>query len=360
MARPSSVLPWPRSAVAVVAAVAAVLGALTMPAAGQPPRRHAARVRSLALSAVGDTILGNTPKLPEHPRRYLAHVRRPLRHDADVVFANLEGTLTDATDSKCDPSASNCYAFRNPPSYADVFADLGFTAVSDANNHSHDFGTAGFRQTRQVLGSADITRSGAPGEIGYLRRAGLRLGVVSFAPYANTANMLDIPAAADLVRRAHRHADVVVVYMHAGAEGTDAQHVTGREEHYLGEDRGNPLRFAHRMVRAGADLVLGSGPHVLRGMEFYRGHLIAYSLGDFANFHNFDRSGQLGDSAILRVRLGPHGAFRSARLVPVLLVDAGRPARGGNAIPTVRRLSRRDFGVRAVRVSRSGQVRPEA
>jgi poly-gamma-glutamate capsule biosynthesis protein CapA/YwtB (metallophosphatase superfamily) len=99
---------------------------------------------------------------------------------------------------------------------------------------------------------------------------------------------------------------------------------------------------------------------VLRGMEFYRGHLIAYSLGNFANFHNFDRSGQLADSAILRVRLGPRGFFRSARLVPVLLVDAGRPTRGGNALRVVRRLSKDDFGARAARLSRTGRIRPPA
>jgi poly-gamma-glutamate capsule biosynthesis protein CapA/YwtB (metallophosphatase superfamily) len=85
------------------------------------------------------------------------------------------------------------------------------------------------------------------------------------APYSDTASLLDLPAARVLIEHADALADIVVVAIHAGAEGTDAEHVTGSEESYVGEDRGDPEAFAHMAVDAGADLVLGSGPHVLRG-----------------------------------------------------------------------------------------------
>src|SRR5438477_12763364 len=114
-------------------------------------------------------------------------------------------------------------------------------------------------------------------------------------------------------------ADVVVVYMHAGAEGSAALHVTGGEETYAGEDRGNPKAFAHMAVGAGADLVIASGPHVLRGMEFYRGRLIAYSLGDFAGYRNFSTVGTLGQSCVLRVRLRGDGTFEWGRVVSLRL-----------------------------------------
>jgi len=146
--------------------------------------------------------------------------------------------------------------------------------------------------------------------------------------------------------------------MHAGAEGADADHVTGHEEYYVGEDRGNPEKFAHMAVRNGASLVIASGPHVLRGMEFYRHHLIAYSLGNFANYHDFGAGGVLSDSAILHVSLGPDGQFRFARLFSVRLDGEGHPTRGGGSVGLVRRLSREDFGPARARFSTDGVITP--
>ena len=121
----------------------------------------------------------------------------------------------------------------------------------------------------------------------------------------------------------------MVVYMHAGAEGSAADHVTGREEYYLGEDRGNPEAFAHMAIDAGASLVIASGPHVLRGMQFYQGHLIAYSLGNFASYGNFATSGDLGMSVILHVTLSasrpvPDGPDRPGPVHQLGPAGAGR------------------------------------
>ena len=101
----------------------------------------------------------------------------------------------------------------------------------------------------------------------------------------------------------------MIVYMHAGAEGSQADHVTGQEEYYVGEDRGNPEAFAHAAINDGANMVIASGPHVLRGMEFYKGDLIDYSMGNFAGFGNFATGGDLSLSGILRVTLDGHGQF---------------------------------------------------
>lgn len=99
-------------------------------------------------------------------------------------------------------------------------------------------------------------------------------------------------------------------------------------------------------VNAGADLILGSGPHVLRGMEIYRRRLIAYSLGNFAGFHNFNTSGVLSLSAILHISLDAHGRFRSQRITSVRLVGPGRPVpdRRRSAANLINHLSRADFG----------------
>ena len=82
-----------------------------------------------------------------------------------------------------------------------------------------------------------------------------------------------------MIEKAKKEAAFVVVYMHAGAEGPDADHVTGQEEVYLGEDRGNAEAFAHMAIDAGASLVIASGPHVVRGMQFYKGHLVCLQPG---------------------------------------------------------------------------------
>jgi Bacterial capsule synthesis protein PGA_cap len=326
-----------------------------------PPPHVRARAPRVTIAAVGDTMLGDTSDPPPDPEGYLDPVRRELDRGAQVVFGNLEGTLTTATaSSKCGSGkhrAKNCFAFRDPPGYVRYLRHTGFTILNDANNHSFDFGAAGQAQTVRAIHAAGLAQTGLPGEITFVRVRGVRLAFVAFAPYDYDASLLDIPAARALIKIAARRASVVVVYMHAGAEGAAADHVTGREEYYLGEDRGNPEAFAHMAIRAGASLVIASGPHVLRGLQFYRHHLIAYSLGDFASYYDFSTSGDLDISMILHVTLSGAGAFEHARIYPVELTAPGRPVPGGDAISFVARLSARDFGATAARVLPSGVIK---
>lgn len=301
--------------------------------------------------------MGITPTLPPDPGSYFAPVEGELR--GDVVFGNLEGTLTDVSESpKCGPESSECFAFRAPPAYAEHLAAAGFTLMSNANNHSFDFGEAGEEETVQALRRAGIEQTGLPGQITVVPAAGKSLAFLGFAPYSNTPSLTDLQAAEALVHRAGEEADIVVVAIHAGAEGTDAQHVTGGEEEYLGEDRGNPEEFAHRAIDAGADLILGSGPHVLRGIEVYRDRLVAYSLGNFSGFHNFALEGALGESAVLHVTLAGDGAFRGGRLASLRLVEAGQPVPDPEeaAARTVAALSTEDFGATAIGVGRHGRL----
>jgi hypothetical protein len=148
-----------------------------------------------------------------------------------------------------------------------------------------------------------------------------------------------------------------VVYMHAGAEGSTADHVTGQEEDFLGEDRGNAEAFAHMAIDAGASLVIGSGPHVLRGMQFYKHHLIAYSMGNFAGYGDFATEGNFAMSMILHVTLSPAGRFKRARIYPVQFGGEGQPVPGGGAIGFTARLSAEDFGTSAAHILPSGVVR---
>jgi poly-gamma-glutamate capsule biosynthesis protein CapA/YwtB (metallophosphatase superfamily) len=312
---------------------------------------------SFTLSAVGDTDLGDTPQLPSDPVAYFAPVKAALA--ADVVFGNLEGTMTNAGSSKCGPTSTECYAFRVPPSFAQVYRSTGFTVLNSANNHSYDFGATGEADTSAALRAAGIVQAGLPGQIGVVHTHGVRVAFVDFAPYALTNDMLNFTQAAQLIAQAKREAQVVVVYMHAGAEGTTADHVTRATEIYFGENRGNPYEFAHAAIDDGADLVIASGPHVLRGMEWYRGHLIAYSLGDFTNYDAFASVGDLSLSAILHVSMNARGVLESASVTPIAISS------GGQAVfdPThatwgfMNELSTQDFGATAALIGATGQVR---
>src|SRR5262249_56789489 len=102
-------------------------------------------------------------------------------------------------------------------------------------------------------------------------------------------------------------------------------HVPTGPETFLGEQRGDPRAFAHAMIDAGAALVLASGPHTLRGMEWYHGHLIAYSLGNLAGNNTLSTSGTLSVSALLSVTLTSTGGLASAQLIPLRLTRGRAP-----------------------------------
>jgi poly-gamma-glutamate capsule biosynthesis protein CapA/YwtB (metallophosphatase superfamily) len=299
--------------------------------------------------------MGSTPNLPpDGGRSFFSGVQADLA--ADVVLGNLEGTLSVGGGSKCGAQSTSCFAFQTPPGYARLLKGAGFTVLNLANNHAYDFGADGQRQTIAALDRAGLLHTGRPGEIAIQQVEGVKVALVGFAAYPWAASLTDIPAARALVRKAARRADIVVVAIHAGAEGADRQHVGRVTETFLGENRGNSLRFAHAAVDAGADLVVGSGPHVLRGMEWYRGRLIAYSLGNFAGYKVFGLGGPLSISGILRVTLREDGTFETGRLVPTRLVGPGLPALdpAEQAHGVVRRLSKEDFGRRAVRIDANG------
>ncbi len=246
-----------------------------------------------------------------------------------------------------------------PPSYASVLRGAGFTVLNSANNHSHDFGARGVADTTAALRSAGIAQTGLPGQTAIVEASGVRVAFVGFAPYATTNNLLDDARASQLIAAAKKSADLVVVYMHAGAEGSDAGHVSGAER-YLGEDRGDPRAFAHAAIDAGADLVVASGPHVLRGMEFYRGHLVNYSLGDFVGYGNFSTSGALGLTGALRVGLDRTGHAAVAHFTSLRLDVSGRPAvdTAGAAADFVNQLSVADFGASAAVIDSTGEIHP--
>ena len=352
------------------AAAVLLLGAALLPAAAPQP---ASAGEAVTVSWVGDMSFSRHHGLPRKPDSVFAPLRSSLA--ADVVTGNLEGTLGRGGPSKCGGGRANCHAFQAPPSYAGVFRRAGFDLLNLANNHSRDFGTSGLSQTQRALSEAGIARTGLRGQVRELTANGVRIAFLGFAPYPWTGSILDIPKGRDAIRRARlraaserraartrvsaaaSRADVVVVFMHAGAEGSGATHVPHGREHAFGENRGETRRFARTMIDAGADAVLGSGPHVLRGIECRRGRPIAYSLGNFVGYRTLSSAGVLGLSGVLRVRLAADGRLLGGRLVPVRLERPGVPRLDPKrrSVSLVRRLSRQDFGGKRCRMGADGK-----
>jgi poly-gamma-glutamate capsule biosynthesis protein CapA/YwtB (metallophosphatase superfamily) len=303
-------------------------------------------------------VLGSSFGMPpDNGRRSFAAVVHTLE-DADLTFGNLEETMSTTSGSKCGAGSSNCYAFQAPPAYAGLLRSAGFDVVNMANNHAYDFGSVGRAQTVAALTRVKVASTGAPGQITLLESHGTRVAFLGFAPYPWASRLDRIPQAVALVHKATTMADLVVVAIHAGAEGSSATHVPKGTEYFLGENRGDSRAFAHAVVRAGADLVVGSGPHVLRGIEQYHGRLIAYSLGNFAGYKNFALGGTLSLSGILRVTLIPNSTWGSARLIPVALHGAGLPALDASnaSVRLVARLSHEDFGASSARFATNGDI----
>jgi poly-gamma-glutamate capsule biosynthesis protein CapA/YwtB (metallophosphatase superfamily) len=342
------------------ATAAAALGATGQTPTGTTSTTPAA-LGDVVIGWAGDTVPASaTIALPSDPSILLSGVKDALS-SPDVTLVNLEGTLTEGGDSKCGPGSTDCFAFRSPPSYASLFKKAGIDVVNQANNHAFDFGQSGYADTRRAIRKVGLRATGGPKDVTVIEREGVKIAFVGFASYSWSGSLNDPAGVQALVERAAQRADLVVAAFHGGAEGSGAQHVPRGGETYLGEDRGDLRRFARAAITAGADLVVGSGPHVVRGMEFYKGRLIAYSAGNFVGYGGvFGLSGPTAVSYVLHVRLRSDGRFRSAKMIPTLLTGQGIAEHDSSrqAIGLVRSLTAADFPTSGARIAENGAIRP--
>lgn len=235
--------------------------------------------------------------------------------DADVTFGNLETVLT--VRPLPEPKTSRSYPIiPSPPQGARLLAEVGFDVVSVANNHVFDFFAPGFFDTLAHLAKAKVATigGGATPQQAFtpyiVEVNGVRLGFLAFASGVNRAphgvayvakRWGDAPLRA--IRALRLQVDVVLVSVHFGVEG---------------EPKPGPKQthFAHAVIDAGADVLIGHHPHVLQSVEIYRERPIVYSLGNFL----FGKQSKVRrQSAILHLRLGSgKQPIRSVSFQPVL------------------------------------------
>jgi poly-gamma-glutamate capsule biosynthesis protein CapA/YwtB (metallophosphatase superfamily) len=319
----------------------------------------------ITIAAGGDIMLGSTfpndTRMPPNDGADSLKPVAPIFQAADIAFANLEGPMIDSGVSEKCGNRPNCFAFRVPTRYGKYLKEAGFDVLSLANNHAGDFGDAGRTSTRQILDGLGIKHAGSDrGQFSttYLDVKGKKLAVIGFAHNNIVPNVNDLAFARQLVEQAKKRADLVIVSFHGGAEGETATRVPNRTEIFFGEARGNLPLFARTVIDAGADLVLGHGPHVLRGMEIYKDRLIAYSLGNFATYGWFKLAGATAETMVLEVKIDADGKFISGKINPFVLRDRGILTKDEtkSAISTVRQLSLADFPATAPKIADDGTI----
>lgn len=353
-----------RSAICSAAALLFAQG--VAPAAGQAGAK-ASRVEGggVRVCAGGDVTLGTnldtgwTRPMSEWLRRPVqalpdpAAILRPLRplvRDADIVLVNVEGAIGSGPveKPKCEPDVHGCFALRQPPSAAAALRGLsphGQVVGNLANNHARDAGERGFERTVALLERAGVHVTGIDTlATPVVTRGGDTVAFLGFST-STGPDPRDLEAVRRYVARAARRYPLLVVTMHLGAEGRSAQRTRDTTEVYFEERRGNPVSFAHAAADAGARLVVGHGPHVVRALEWRNESLIAYSLGNLVTYGPFNLREPLNRGAILCSILDRKRGVVEAHLRPTKQRAPGRVSadRSSRAVILADSLARLDF-----------------
>jgi poly-gamma-glutamate capsule biosynthesis protein CapA/YwtB (metallophosphatase superfamily) len=272
--------PAPSSSVSKSQTGAAGGTATAKPAAGRPNAEEGPHV---SMAFVGDVIFASTVEtvLKQNGYDYPYTDLKDALQQPDITAANLETPITVRGEEQ-----KKEYTYRSHPDALKAFKEAGFDVVGLANNHIMDYGTDGLLDTLKHLDKQGILRTGAGKNAkeaytpAVVEKNGVKVAFLSFShkvPDASwkagvnkpgTTELYDPKKAMETITDVKKDADLVVVMAHWGVEREDKPQETHRT-------------MARAFIDAGADLIIGSHPHVLQGLENYKGKWIAYSLGNF-------------------------------------------------------------------------------
>lgn len=320
----------------------------------------------IKIKAVGDIMLGSvTPKtvLPADSGKIFVKSIASYLSDADIIFGNLEGTfiLDHFNPTKCSEPArtmERCFEFGMPEYLAPVLKQLNFNVLNLDNNHSNDYGSKGYNFTQQQLNELNINYTGKKEPLKlFIKEKEVIIVPFGFSEISYT--VFDIYSAKKIITDLKTKDNIIVVSFHGGAEGKKALHIKNVAEKMYGENRGNLIKFSHSVIDAGADLVIGHGPHVLRALELYKNHLIAYSLGNFLTYGNMNISGVSGIAGILNVTIvDSTGEFISGKIIPVKQIGNGYPIfdKSNQAVNLIKKLTKADFPKTNLIIKDNGEI----
>jgi len=277
---------------------------------------------NLSLAAVGDVMLGDHPFRIGHGVGSMIRRRGPLHpflhatevlRKGDIRFCNLEGVLSTVSERE---DALQSAQMRGEPNAVHGLGYAGFQIVSMANNHALDHGRTAYLQTLQVLKSHGMECIGLEERPCTQHKVLAAQGIsIAFLGYCFVGldslfkghDETGLATVREDIMKAREDADFVVVSAHWGRE-------------YIDHPSPTVVWLGHKIVDYGADVVLGHHPHVLQGIERYKGKLIAYSLGNFV----FDMWGTTQESMILQIDLEKDSQAHF-EAVPVLINDSYQP-----------------------------------
>ncbi len=312
-----------------------------------------AETREFTLSAAGDCTLASDIKQPasvnfptmyskKGPAYFLKRVQAVFAKD-DLTLVNLEGTL-----SSRGARVNKKWAFRGKPSYVKVLQKGSVEAVSFSNNHSYDYGRVSHSDTMSILKEGGIAYS-TETKTGIRKVNGIRVGLVSINSIQGSYDPVSyLTRAMKNVKK--KKPEVILVSMHSGIEYTQVI---------------QPIQktLARRAIDLGADLVVGHHPHVMQGLDRYKGRYIVYSLGNFCFGGNTNPRDK--DAFIFQMTFRiKNGSVRRVdpRVVPVRLsgvdyVNNYQPfvSKGQRKSGCIRRLNQYS-GKNGVKIKKDGSV----
>jgi hypothetical protein len=318
----------------------------------------------ITFAAVGDVMMGSdypASRLPPKGGSELLRDAKPFLVKADIAMANLEGTLCTGGTPVKEPKEGEVYAFRTPPEFSANLKESGIDMVSLANNHALDFGQYCHAATKKALREGGVAFSSKEGEIAEFVIRGTRVGIISLSFGVPPRSIVYPDQALTEVSQVARRYDILVLSIHAGAEGRKAMHIKKGPEYFLNEPRGDLVRFAHDAIDRGAALVIAHGPHVPRAMEIYKGRLIAYSLGNYCTYGGMNVAGENGYAPLLMVELDRKGAFVGGKIESFLQKPYQGPRRDPQkrAFGLIRELTESDFPSAGVLFNGDGEFFPQ-
>lgn len=274
-----------------------------------PPINFISKEGEITIGWVGDIPPSNT--IPRFSKTVYSRL-----NENDILAGNLEGVLSDNPKNfKCSAASINCFSFIGNNKFAESLNVIGFDILNFANNHIFDKKEVGILTTKSILNDNSLSYSPENGDVVVRKINDIDVAFLSFGHNMWTKKITDISSVNKIIKDTSIKYPVVIVFFHGGAEGRDKGHIIGETEYYLNENRGNVYLFAHTAIDAGADLVLGSGPHIVRGIEKYKDRLIIYSAGNFLTTKGILNTGLLGKGAVFNITINKVGLYKKLSIL---------------------------------------------
>lgn len=226
--------------------------------------------RTLTVTASGDCTfatdvnasreLGFVTYAEKYGYSYFLKKVKNIFEEDDLTIVNFEGTLSARGERE-----AKTFAFRGDPEYVKILTGSSVEAANLANNHSADYGRVSLTDTREILEENGILTCRGEDNVTVTEINGIKVGLVGIN-YLNDEMRTELEAA--VAKAKDEGAELVILSIHWGIEKAT-------------EPNREQIEAAHMAIDCGADLVIGTHPHVLQGIEKYRGKYICYSLGNF-------------------------------------------------------------------------------